>query len=99
MTIYLILDSFINTFYIVCNFTSIFSDCACLNVTHKGYGNCLKRSSRLGGNLFCVVGRDSNCSDIKQEPTTKVFVSVEACKDWNKSKSHFDCEVYSKFVL
>ena len=44
---------------------------------------CRKRSSRLGGNFFCAVDNDSKCKDIKKEPNTGIFVSVDACKHIN----------------
>ena len=64
-------------------------DCSCRNLTKGGYGNCQKRSSRMGGNFLCAIkgtNETSACGDVQQEPKTKIFVSAEACGDLNIGK-------------
>jgi len=56
------------------------SDCSCSDyLTKEGYGQCLRGSGKLGGELFCYVNEPSNCGDLVKSGNGKLY-SAEACK-------------------
>ena len=64
----------------------MYKDCECSNKIVNGYGNCQRRSRRLGGRMFCIVDKDSNCNDKKESPYGGNYVSVEGCEYIDKGE-------------
>ena len=71
--------------------------CKCNDTVVQGYGKCQKRSLTLGGLFFCVVDKNSNCSDTMRYRKTGHYLSAEACADLNKGKPLITCKFYSMY--
>ena len=69
-----------------------YTDCVCNSTTIGGYGNCQKRSWRIGGYFWCFVNENTNCSDKKVSHKYDTsfehnyYVSRQACKHVNIGK-------------